>query len=209
MSGWKRVVSYAIAATFDFLKLIFTFLLFSGPFIAAEAAKMYAESKGVPSWLTGVVWYFTAGGTVAIEVLQPEIAGVIEAFGILMAMVIGFAGGLFMAIWFWIFCKIQPWKKNSSILWMGLGWIASMVPFVNLLPTLSISAWRIVADQLKADREELKNWKAANAQQLEEQNQVRQAQIMQGQAVQALAFAQTQAAANDNEEIPEQLSRAA
>jgi hypothetical protein len=82
---------------------------------------------------------------------------------------------------------------------MGLGWITSMIPFVNLLPTLSISTWRIVANERKADREALKKWDAANAKQKDQQ--VANQQAVAGQRMQAEA-ANAQAELNELADNP-------
>jgi len=193
MTGIKTALSYGFAVVFDFLKLLFSFLMFTGPFIAAEAAKMYAESQGLPSWLSGFVFYLAGGSMAAVEIWVPQVALAIEALGALMAIVIGFMGGLFMFVWFTFVCRIMPWQKGSTtLIWMAVGWVMSLIPFVNMFFPQTIATWRIVAGQRKADREKLKEWEEAEAKRKKmrevQNNQIQQAQIAQAVEAEAQAI---------------------
>jgi len=56
------------------LTLIFTFLFFTGPFIAAEAVKNLSRVKGLARMDDGHGVVLCCRRAVATEVLQPEIA---------------------------------------------------------------------------------------------------------------------------------------
>jgi len=62
-----------------------------------------------------------------------------------MATIIGFAGGLYMALWFWFFAACLHGRRARRVTYVdGFGWITKMIPFIDMFPTLTLSAWRIV-----------------------------------------------------------------
>ncbi|MDO8624327.1 MAG: hypothetical protein Q7R54_03140 [bacterium] len=205
MSGWKRALSYAIAAIFDFLKFIFVIFIFTAPLMAGLAAAAIAGQSSWLSWIPSS-WVVTVvgGGVAGIEILQPQIAAVITFFGLMMAMAVGFAGALFMALWY-MACGIS---FKDILLWWGIGLGGSVIPVVNILPALSAANWRILAAQSKKDREALQKWKADNVTRLVQDQKARAERTQQAQAVQA-QIAEARQAANDNEEIPEEVREAA
>ena len=181
MPGWKRAFSYAFAGAFDLLKFIFVLFVFTAPLIigitASAAASQSSWLSWIPPWMIATA---VSGGIAGAEILQPQIAATISSFGIIMATIIGFAGGLFMAIWFWAFCGIPPWKRGG---WTLAGWGVSMVPLIDILPTFLLSSWAVVRAEHKADREALKQWEAESASQtrLAEQEQRQRAANAQAQ----------------------------
>lgn len=215
MSWWKTLMVFSIAIIFDFLKFIFSIFLIAAPFIAGYLAKEYADAHRVPEWISNLIGLVVGGGPATLEILFPPIAAAFAAFGAMMAIVMGFSGWLLLCVVFFVFGVNVFAPKHLLKTLLGLG--ASIIPFVNMFPMLTFKTWGHVRAARHEDKEALKKWEADSATRAaeEESDIARQrATFMQIRAMQqrqalALAEAQEREAANDNEEIPEELARAA
>jgi hypothetical protein len=205
MTGIKSVLSFGFAAIFDFLTFIFVMFVFTAPFLIGTAAAVAASQTGWLSWIpSSVVASVAGGGAAAAEIFLPPVAAAVSAFGLLMSIIIGFMGGLFMAIWFWVFCRVRPWGSGK---WVVAGGGASMVPFINMLPAFLLSTWAVVHSQRKVDKAERRKWEAAHAKQAREQEM--SAHMLRARQSEALMRARQEEAASDTRAIPEEYAQAA
>lgn len=218
MPGWRAAFSYAFAVVFDALKFIFDIFIFAAPVLAGIAAKIYAETSNLPGFV-GNALAFAAGSSVAVAELFVGTA--VLAFGVLMAMAVSFFGWLFLSLWF-VTASINPFSRRRVFATMlGLG--ASIVPFLNILPTFTPTVWYIVRSVRREDREARKKWEKERslyaarlaglrhqqeAAQLMQENAVAEQVIIQEAEADAMAERMKEKVATQDNEIPEMLRKA-
>jgi len=66
-------------------------------------------------------------------------------------------------------------------MWMGFGWITKMIPFIDMFPTLTLSAWRIVSKPAQdRQRRASKMGDRRRARMAYDQQRMRETQILRG-----------------------------
>lgn len=198
MTWGKATPVLVIAAVFDALGFMFDWFIFFGPAFAA----LYCTIK------IGDTIGTTAAG--AVCTLGAGVAGVFGAelsapFGMVMAMIISFAGWLAVLIILLVF-NGRIFKENA--LWFGASLILTEIPFVGSLPFLTATVWKMYRTQIRTEKAEFAKWKKEQADaQLQERQRQQNAQLMQMRSEQQQASNDEQYAlqvAND-EEIPEEV----
>ncbi len=176
MTWGKALPVLVIAAVFDALRFMFEWFIIFGPAIAAA----YCTAKGssyIGITASGVLCSTGAavGGFFGAAFIGP--------FGMVMAIVTGFAGWLAVLIILLIF-NGRIFKENA--LWFGVSLLISEMPFIGSIPAITIAVWRMHSHQIKIEKAALKKWEKENANaQLQERRQqqvAQQAQLMQMQA---------------------------
>jgi hypothetical protein len=180
MPGWKTAISYGIGIVFDSLRFLFAILVVSGPYFAGVAAQIWADSHSFPSWASWAVGWVVTVVVAGAEIAFPPIAALMVSIGAIAATILGFAGGVALTGWFLLGCRINPFGGKKMMKTM-LGWTAGFIPFFNFLPipTLTITAWFIVSDARKEDREAQEKWKKENAAKQKQAQQARNNKISQ------------------------------
>lgn len=206
---WPKAAPVLIVAViFDAVRFMFTWLIFFGPAFVGLICGVATGSATV-----GAVCTVGAGAASLMG------AAAVEAFGIMMAMATGFAGWLVVLIILFI-SNGRIFKENA--LWFGASLLMSEVPFLNSLPALTFTMWKMHRTQIRVEKAALKKFNEEHAaEQQREQNQ-QAAQMMQLQAAQQAEFMEQEAAnetvyaeaANDEEygneeEIPEEVRKVA
>lgn len=209
MPGWKALLLYGIAITFDFIKFLFIIFVFSAPFIASFAVNIYLTSHSWPAWIAGFAGFVVGAGVVATEAAATPIAAAFEFIGVILASAAGFLGWLI--IWtVLLLSRINPFTHKSTIQNM-VGFLATEIPFINLFPTITPSVYLAIRTARKEDREAREEWeqeqKELNAKE-ELENARIIAEIQQSQEAGAQIAAMRANTENDNE-IPESQEKAA
>jgi len=206
MTWGKASPALVLAAIFDALRFMFTWFVFFGPALAGIICTIQA-SDSIGTTAGGLL---CGAGATAVGVLGSEM---IAPFGIMMAMVTGFAGWLVVLIWLLVM-NTRIFKENS--LWFASSLLVSEVPFVNSLPAITIAVWRMYSHQINIEKAILKKYEQEQAAaQLQERRQ-QEIQMMQFQMNQTTQ-SEEQEAANDatyaetanDEEIPDEAREAA
>ncbi|OGG78070.1 hypothetical protein A3A36_02775 [Candidatus Kaiserbacteria bacterium RIFCSPLOWO2_01_FULL_52_12b] len=188
MTWGKAAPTLVIAAIFDVLRLMFMFFWFFGPALVG----LYCTVKVGDVWVVGTL---LAKGCVA-GAAAIGIGGFapIAAFGVIMAMAVGFAGWLTVGFILLIFNK-RIFKENA--LWFVGSLLISEIPIVGSVPAITIVVRKMYSNQIKLEKAALKKYQdEQTATQLKEQQQ---------QAVQRQAAQQAQAA---NDELYDQAQTA-
>lgn len=202
MTWAKAAPALAIAAIFDALRLMFNMFWFFGPALAA----LYCTTK-VGGWV-GMLGGLTPTACVAAGgVISYFGAPVIVAFGVIMAMAVGFAGWLVIGGWL-MATNSRIFKENA--LWFVGSLLFSEIPIIGAIPAITVAVWRMYSHQIKIEKAAYKKWEKEQAGAQQQMRNQQMAQLMQAQAMQ-------QQAANDelyaqqaaNEEIPEEERKAA
>lgn len=175
---WKKAsLVLAVAVIFDSLRFLFEQFWFFGPALAG----VYCVDKtsGVIGTVMGSV-VCGAGASVVGYFGAPAII----AFGVVMAMAVGFMGFLVLGLMI-LMTNASIFKVNAAgSLWFIGGFGASIIPFVGTIPTFSIVLWRLYKTQIKKDKEVLKKYKAEQAALQKQEREQRNAELMQGQSAQ-------------------------
>ncbi|OGG67660.1 hypothetical protein A3H77_00200 [Candidatus Kaiserbacteria bacterium RIFCSPLOWO2_02_FULL_56_11] len=153
MLAWRVTLAYTVAVIGDALKLFFNFFIFTAPVFVGLATKSYLEAEGWSSWVGNIAGLVTGSAGAALEIGIPAIGAAIQFFGIIMAIVIGGVGWALLLI---IVGTHLLASKNLLKALLGLG--ASIIPFLNLFPTLTPTVWLVVRDMRKEDHEARKRW---------------------------------------------------
>ncbi|MFA5744650.1 MAG: hypothetical protein WC887_00285 [Candidatus Paceibacterota bacterium] len=195
-----------IAGIFDLLRIMFEQFWFFGPAIAAT----YCTAK--VSGMVGTTIGSTicgAGASVIGTVGSPAII----AFGVVMAMAVGLFGWMTIGLVL-IMTNSRIFKENEGqILWFVGSLLLSETPIIGTIPGLTGATIKMYHTQIKKDNENVAKYnKEQAAQQVQEQNQ-RNAELMQEQYSAQLEQAE-QEEENENEEtnegeIPENVRSAA
>ncbi len=194
MTWSKAMPTIVMSGTFDTVRLFFTFFWFLGPALAALYCT--AKASGVlSSWTFGWLGMKTAAivcsgvaavvGTAAVEATTP--------IGVVMAMATGLIGWLVIGMKM-VMTNARIFKENLFSFVVSLA--VSEVPFVNALPALTFTTWRMYRNQIKVETAAFKKWEKDTADaRLRERNE-QMAQAAQIQAAQG-AISMQQGAAND------------
>jgi hypothetical protein len=174
MTWGKATPVLVVAAVFDALGFMFDWFIFFGPAFAA----LYCTIK------IGDTIGTTAAG--AVCTLGAGVAGVFGAelsapFGMVMAMIISFAGWLAVLIILLVF-NGRIFKENA--LWFGASLILTEIPFVGSLPFLTATVWKMYRTQIRIEKEAHAKWKKENADAELQERQRQNVQLMQTQAMQ-------------------------
>lgn len=219
MTWPKASLVLVVALVFDLVRAFFTFFWFLGPALAAVYCTVTA-SDALSSWTFGLLGT-GAAATICAAVAAGAAAAAVAVtapFGVVMAMAIGFAGWLTIGGYLMI-TNARIFKENG--IWFVASLAVSEVPFLDAIPALTLTLWRMYSRQIKLERAAMKKYreeKAAEQQRERNQQAMRVAQI---QAAQQTQFMQ-QAAANDErfnqeqaandasyDEIPDEVRKAA
>ncbi len=223
MTWGKAAPVLAISLIFDALRFLFEWFVFFGPALAAIYCTAEVNAA-IGTTVAGVAGKVVAGGCAVVAgaagVLASEVTAV---FGLVMAMVIGFAGWLAIGI----IMLVSNGRVLRENLLLFVGSLAvSQVPFVNSLPALTAATWRMYHRQIQTEKAALEKWKREDAAaQLQMRNQqalqtrqiqqAQQAQIEEEQAVQGELDIQEQVAEQEDraleesDEIPDETRKAA
>ena len=195
MTWAKATPVLAVCVLFDIVRAFFEMFWFFGPL---------AISVGVSTWIGGTLG--NVAGTVAgVAAATPVARGVLELFGVIMAMAIALAGWLTVGIWLLVTnIRIFRSSVSSKVHVMG-GLLVSGLPVLGFLPAMTFTVGRLYRGQIKREKVALKKWEVAQAAFEQEAHQQFQLQLASYHEVQM----QRRQAANDNEEIPEEVVQAA
>lgn len=220
MTWGKASPIIIVAIVFDLVRAFFTFFWFLGPALAAAYCTMTA-SGALSSWTFGLLGTKTAAaicaavaigaGGAAVEVTAP--------FGAVMAMAIGFAGWLTIGGYLAI-TNARVFKENA--LWFVASLAISEVPFLDAIPALTLTLWRMYNRQIKLEKAAMKKYQEEKAAEQQQERARQAAKIAQIQAAQQTQNMQQEAAANDErfnqeqaandasyDEIPDDVRKAA
>ncbi len=207
MTWRKALIPLSVSGIFDFLGFIFSLFGIFGPILAgvATTAKTGSETLGVGA--TFIAGFF--GGAA------------LQAFGMIMAMVIGLMGWL--AVGLVLLITNRRIFKKGNALWFGSVLIIDELPFINIIPALSYRTFRMYGKQIKADKKALAKYEEGQRlrqaqmaqhamgqrnQQMAEQARAQEEQVLELEKAEVSRVAQEeQQAAND--EIPEEEKLAA
>lgn len=200
---WKKATPLlVVCGIFDALRFMFEWFIFFGPALAT----VYCTAK-----LGGTITSYSAGilGEKAAAALCGSSATVVafvgapafEIFGLVMAMVVGFAGWLTLRIWILLRNGRLLTEVPSSTLWFLGSLFISSVPFLGSFPALTTATWRLYGAQIKKDKENVEKWEKRNADALAQEHQQQQAEREgQNQAVQQERAAQQEAKEAEEED---------
>ena len=186
MTWTKAAPVLVVCLAFDALRFLFEQFWLFGP-VLIGAATSSALNGGVLGKTAGVL----AGGAAGI------VGGpILAAFGVIMAMAVGFLGWMAIGLGLLI-TDARIFKENAgNTLWFVFGLGVSEVPFVGSLPAFTAITWRMYHSQIKKERAALKRYKEEQAELLRAEQAQQAAEIMQARADE-LAQAEQQEAEND------------
>ncbi|MFA6502842.1 MAG: hypothetical protein WCT45_01120 [Candidatus Paceibacterota bacterium] len=213
MTWGKAAPVLVVAGIFDLIRIFFEMLWFFGPALVG----LYCADKVGDVAVVGkaLIAACTYGATTVGVVGAPAI----EAFGVIMAIAVGFFGWLFIGFLL-VIKNPRIFQKNAgNIAWFAGGLLVSEVPFVGVLPALTGTLLRLYAVQIKQEGAALKQYeKEQVAHELAERKR-QAAELLQMQQRQQLAANEeaasnvipfpSQEAAPDEEEIPDEIRKAA
>jgi len=204
MTWGKAVPVLALCLVFDLLGLIFQFFWFFGPILLGVAAGAWWGSTLVG----GVVGGGTTAGTV-VGAATGFFGGIaLGVFGVIMAIVVGFAGWLVVGLLLLVM-NHRIFKANEkAILWVLFGLGVDMVPFVGALPGITGVVTKLYYTQIKKEKAALATWRAEQKQHEQQGRAERNAQIRYMHEARAIRERQG-AAANADGAIPEEVREAA
>lgn len=196
---WKKASPVlAVAVFFDLARAFFNMFWFFGPALAAALCTSTASG-----WV-GSVWGLTAlMCTAAAGVAGAAVSAITVPFGVVMAMMVGFAGWLTIGFWL-LATNGRIFSENAGNgAWFAASLLAGEVPLVNTLPALTGLVWKMYRTQIQKDAQALRVYEASRAAAQAQERQQAMLRIQQAQSIQM----QEQEAAN--EEIPEEMREAA
>jgi len=214
MTRKKSMPVIAVAIVVDLLRGFFTFFAFLGPVIVATYCSSQVTGM-LESWTFGLLSVGTAKLACGTAAAAAGIAAfpVTATFGIIMADAVGFMGWLFIA--FILFFSNRRIFKEGGLM-LGASLAVGFVPFLNAVPLLSFTLWRVYTVQIRLEEAAYKAWEAtmAKARQEEQKRQqvalrARQEQLAEVQAANDEQEAGAEAQAESDKTIPEQYREAA
>lgn len=191
MSWGKAIPVLVLCIIFDALRFMFEMFWFFGPALVAVFCTIKV-GEVVGTTIGGLACGATAG-TVGFFGF-----GVLETFGVVMAMVTGLAGWLVIGLILVMF-NGRIFKENA--LWFAGSLLISEVPIVGAVPAITIVVWKMYGTQIRIEKAEMARWKKEQAAARLQERNLQMAQLMQAQAAQ-------QEAAN-NEQYTQKLDNAA
>lgn len=208
---WKRAVPVLIVCgVFDATRAFFEMFWLFGPLVIGAGTAAFVSSTlggGAVASAVGTVAGVAAGaGSVYVD-------GILEIFGVVMAMAIGLFGWLSVNGWL-LTTNIRIYKTNATNkLWALVGLGISEIPIVGVLPGLTFSTFQLYRVQIKSDKAALRRWQAAEAARAKQEQAALQMQVAARRAqitqMQAQAANDNEATANEGGEIPEEREEAA
>jgi|GEM_PF-4665542 len=204
VGGFVTPLLLGLAIVFDVMKAFFATLLITGSLVVGIATVIALDSSSWTAWLPGLVK--SAAGALASFATAGTIGLALEAFGIVVAMMIGFAG------WFILIVLMASLQINfmhaggKKFLTIFTGFLLSEVPILDMFPTFTPSMWLIVREEKRAYKKELEAYNEEQRIQEEEAQRNHEARIWQLREVEAFRYEQELAAGNDSGEEPESLA---
>ncbi len=161
---WSRAMPILVTALiFDALRFLFTMFWFFGPALAA----LYCTSSvngALGTTVGGVAGKIVAGGcSVTAGVAGYLTAPALETFGIVMAMAVGLLGWMIIGL---IFLLTNPrgLKENTgNILWFVASLLLSEIPFIDAVPTLSVTMAKLYYSQIRKEKADWASYQEASA----------------------------------------------
>ena len=218
MTWTKATPVLVVAILFDAVRLFFALFWLLGPALAA----LYCTVKG--SGLADALTFGLLGTKTAAVVCSAAaivagtaVSAATTAFGVMMAMAVGIFGWL-TVIFLILITNSRLFRDDaSSILWTIGSLALSEIPFLDALPALTATVWRLYHAQIKGDKKKRAAYEK-ETRQYEAQRQ--RTELAQLQALQVEQLARQEAAndataaasANDEEygeEIPARERRVA
>lgn len=170
MTWPKASKTLVIAGVSDALRYFFLMFWFFAPIIAVAYCSV--EVNGViQRWTASMLGTKTAvaactlavGGAVTglTAVTGGLSAEAVEAFGTIMAMMVGFLGWMSVTLLI-VMTDARTFKENpTSVLWL----------FAGITASVFLMAWRMYAVQIKREKAAYKKWEEENAAQIRARNQ--------------------------------------
>ncbi|MCR4276132.1 MAG: hypothetical protein NUV90_01980 [Candidatus Parcubacteria bacterium] len=197
------------AAVFDLMRIFFVFFWFFGPALAG----IYCTVKGgdiASAWTLGLLGTKTAAAVCSAAAIAggSAISAATTSIGAIMADAVGLVG--FLALGLWIVmtnARILKAVATGPIQFAGAFAVAE-IPFLGALPVFSVILWRLYGAQIQTEKKAHKKWEKETAAARLQARRQQEALMMQYQAGR-VAQAQEIAANDEDEEIPEQVRRAA
>jgi len=199
MTWPKAIPTLVFAVLFDALRFMFEQFWFFGPAIAAA----YCTTKVSDAVGTAIgATLCSAGAGVAGYFGAPAII----AFGVVMAMAVGFSGWLVIGGWL-MMTNARIFTENAGhSLWFVGSLILSEIPIVGSIPGFTGVTIKMYYTQIKKDKENMAKYEKEQAtQQSQDQNQ-RNAELEQERTAQLEQAEQQEA---ENEEINKEEMREA
>jgi hypothetical protein len=156
---WGRALPVLVGSLiFDAAGAFFAFFWIIGPALGFGICAVTGQST-VGS-LGGVTETICVGAAAAASYL---LAGAFEAFGAVMAALVSYMGWGAATLYL-LLTNARIYKKNSDhILWSLGGLVIDGVPFVNALPALTATMYKLYRTQIHKERAELEAYIRAKA----------------------------------------------
>ncbi|MFA6407932.1 MAG: hypothetical protein WCW36_00425 [Candidatus Paceibacterota bacterium] len=177
MTWSKSLPVIIVAGIFDLVRMFFEMFWFFGPALAA----IYCTDK-VSGILTKVTLGALGTKTAGLVCSSAAIAGgaaaseTLVAFGVIMAIAVGFAGFLILGLWM-LMTNARIFKTvESAPLQFVASFGVSEIPLIGTIPTFSIVLWKLYKSQIQVEQEALQKWQKEHAQEIAGQRRERQQQ---------------------------------
>lgn len=178
---WKKARPVLLLGVlFDALRLMFEGFVVFGPAIGAAFCSYIVSSNNAIADAIGKTSCAVAATAVGVAA-----APAIAAFGVIMAMAVGFLGWLIIG---GILFKTNRRIFRENAVWFIGSLMLSEIPLVGAIPAITLILWKMYRTQIRKEHADLRKYKEAEA--AEERRQ-------------ALEEAQAQVNAQAQEEIPE------
>lgn len=208
---WRKAMPVLIVAgLFDLLRAFFNLFWFFGPALGA----LYCASK--VSDVVGSLGGFTTAACTAIAAAAgATVSALTVPMGVMFADATGLLGFLSLGLWV-VLSNMRLFKTAASAPLQFAGAFAlGEVPFLGVIPTFFISLRKLYKAQIVAEQAAYKKWEeeqaalVAQMRQVEAEQAATQAQFAAQKAANDEQYAEEQARAANDEEIPEGVRTAA
>lgn len=184
---WGRASTVLVVALlFDAFRLFFNLFWLMGPalvtilctakvneVLTTWTAGMLGAKTAALACSAGVVGTIT-GLTVATGGLS---SAAIETFGVMMAMATGLLGWLILGAILFLTNQRIFTQTSGNGLKFASSLLVSEIPFLNALPVMTFSIWRLYASQILHEKKELLAWEAAHAAEIQQEYEQQAAQL--------------------------------
>lgn len=215
MTWGKASPVIALAVVFDLVRIFFLGFVFFGPAMLAAACTY--ETTGAVSTLTvGLLGTKTAalgctagvtGGVVAANFFTAGgVTLALSYFGQVMGMSIAIMAWFTLAVIIILTNRRLIADNVKALLPTLIGFGITQIPFIDFLPAITGTTWRLYHVQITTERATLETWKKEQAAERARELQATldyQARLAQADEAQALALAEAE------EEIPDEWPEAA
>jgi len=221
MTWGKASPVLILGGVFYFLELLFEGFWFFGPALAGIACTLVANNAIGTTVAHAGGKVVAAGCGTAAGVVGFFGFGAIEAFGIIMAMAVGFLGWMTIGLVILMTNK-RIFKENAgNMLWFISGFAISEIPIIGAAPGLFGALLKMYSAQIKTEKAALRAYEKAHANEaLQERNQqvaeltrARNLQVAQMQQIEEVSVAandeQYEEQEEQDEEIPDEVRDAA